>query len=45
MPKKKTPVPIPSDQSDEDYLRARRVNIMHQNFMRKIVVPARKDRL
>jgi hypothetical protein len=45
MPKKPMPVAKPADASDEDYLRARRVNSMHQSFMREVVVPSRKGKL
>ena len=40
----KTPMKaVPADDTDEDYLRARRVNSMHQKFMREVVVPSRKE--
>lgn len=45
MPKKTVPVAVPKDDRDEDYLRARRVNSMHQSFMREVVVPSRKGKL
>jgi hypothetical protein len=41
--KAKTKVVLQPDAADEDYLRARRVNSMHQKFMREVVVPSRKE--
>jgi len=43
MPKTVLPVAQPRDASDEDYLRSKRVNSMHQKFMREVVVPSRKE--
>lgn len=45
MPKKSMLIAKPTDVSDEDYLRARRVNSMHKSFMREVVVPSRKGKI
>jgi hypothetical protein len=45
MPKTAVPDVKPMDAEDENYLRSRRVNSMHQKFMREVVVPSRKGQL
>lgn len=41
---KKEQKALPIDEHEEDYFRARRVKVMHSNFMAQIVVPSRKEK-
>jgi len=46
-PMPRTPIPEVKkmDAEEEHYLATRRVNSMHQSFMREVVVPSRKGKL
>ena len=43
MGKKKIQEPLPFDETDENYLRARRVDSQHKWFMDKIVDPLKRS--
>lgn len=45
MPKTPMPEVKKMDAEEENYLRSRRVNSMHQKFMREVVVPSRKGQI
>jgi len=45
MPRTPIPEVKKMDAEEEHYLATRRVNSMHQSFMREVVVPSRKGKL